>query len=95
MASRAANPWLSHVKRFRDEHPELKFKEVLKQAKESYTKKPKVVKPKVEHPWMAHIAKIKQENPDWKSTMTYKQLLQLAKKTYKPVLPSGPVPLAK
>jgi hypothetical protein len=36
-----ANPWLAHVKEFRASHPELSFKEVLKQAKGVYTKVPK------------------------------------------------------
>ena len=35
---RAPNPWLVHVKKVKAEHPELKFKEVLLLAKESYTK---------------------------------------------------------
>jgi hypothetical protein len=30
------NPWLEHVKQFRKAHPELKFKDVLKQAKSTY-----------------------------------------------------------
>lgn len=32
------NPWLEHVKQFRKAHPELKFKDVLKQAKATYKK---------------------------------------------------------
>lgn len=35
------NAWREHVMKFRAEHPELKFKEVLQQAKTTYTKKPK------------------------------------------------------
>ena len=35
---RAPNPWLVHVKKVKAENPELKFKEVLLLAKESYTK---------------------------------------------------------
>ena len=35
---RAPNPWLVHVKKVKADHPELKFKEVLLLAKESYTK---------------------------------------------------------
>lgn len=31
------NPWLLHVKQFRTDHPELKFKDVLVQAKATYT----------------------------------------------------------
>ena len=98
MATRAENPWLTHVKRFRSEHPDLKYKEVLQQAKSSYEKKPKVERKRVVHPWMAHLASIKQEQPDWKTRMTYKELLQLAKKSYKPVpapMRDGPVPLSK
>ena len=33
------NPWLEHIKQFREAHPDLKFKDVLKQAKETYSKK--------------------------------------------------------
>ena len=32
------NPWLSHVKKYRAEHPTLKYSEVLKQAKSTYKK---------------------------------------------------------
>ena len=32
------NPWSEHVAEFRKTHPDLSFKEVLKQAKETYTK---------------------------------------------------------
>ena len=32
------NPWLAHVKEFRSKHPEMKYSEVLKQAKDSYKK---------------------------------------------------------
>lgn len=35
---RAPNPWLVHVKKVKAENPDLKFKEVLLLAKESYTK---------------------------------------------------------
>ena len=38
---KAENPWLTHVKAFRAGHPELKFKEVLQQAKLTYVKKSK------------------------------------------------------
>ena len=33
------NPWLAHVKKFREEHPELSYKEVLKEAKKTYEAK--------------------------------------------------------
>ena len=33
------NPWLLHVKKFKESHPDLKYSEVLKQAKLTYTKK--------------------------------------------------------
>lgn len=32
-----ANPWLEHVKQFRQQHPELSYKEILKKARPSYT----------------------------------------------------------
>tara|TARA_B100000963_G_scaffold31932_1_gene23783 strand:+ start:201 stop:368 length:168 start_codon:yes stop_codon:yes gene_type:complete len=38
-AGKKVNPWLEHVKQFRSEHPELSYKEVLTQAKATYTKK--------------------------------------------------------
>jgi hypothetical protein len=33
------NPWNEHVKAFRAAHPDMKFKEVLKEAAKTYTKK--------------------------------------------------------
>ena len=36
--SRGVNPWLVHVSAFRKAHPELKYKDVLVQAKETYVK---------------------------------------------------------
>ena len=38
------NPWLAHVKAFRAKNPSLSYKQVLVQAKASYTKKPKTGK---------------------------------------------------
>jgi hypothetical protein len=35
---RKANPWLMHVKKYRESHPNLKYSEVLKQAKSTYKK---------------------------------------------------------
>lgn len=35
---RGVNPWLEHVKAFRTAHPGMKFKEVLIQAKATYSK---------------------------------------------------------
>lgn len=35
------NPWLDHVKEFRKTHPNLSYKEVLKEAAKTYTKVPK------------------------------------------------------
>jgi len=34
-----ANPWIAHVAEFRKKHPEMKYSEVLKKAKDSYKKK--------------------------------------------------------
>lgn len=34
--TRKPNLWLEFVKTFREEHPELQYKEVLKQAKDKY-----------------------------------------------------------
>ena len=33
---RKANPWLEHVKQVKEKHPELKYKDVLVLAKNSY-----------------------------------------------------------
>lgn len=41
--TRAPNPWLIHVAAFKKAHPDLKYKEVLKQAKETYVKVIKAV----------------------------------------------------
>lgn len=35
---RGANPWLAHVKRFREQHPGMPYRQVLHEAKASYTK---------------------------------------------------------
>lgn len=32
------NPWLTHVKKVKEENPEIKFKEVLQKAKKTYKK---------------------------------------------------------
>ena len=32
------NPWLIHVKKFRASHPDIKYSDVLKQAKATYKK---------------------------------------------------------
>ncbi len=32
------NPWLTHVKKTKKKHPEKKFKDVLIEAKKTYTK---------------------------------------------------------
>ena len=32
----SSNPWLSHVKTFREKNPNIKYKEALIQAKETY-----------------------------------------------------------
>ena len=36
---RKVNPWMVHVKKFKSEHPDMKYSEVLKQAKASYKSK--------------------------------------------------------
>ena len=38
MAERKKNPWLDHVKKTKKDNPKMKFKDVLKEAKKSYTK---------------------------------------------------------
>lgn len=37
--NRKMNPWLIHVKDFRQKHPQLSYKQVLMEAKKTYTKK--------------------------------------------------------
>lgn len=37
-ATKKSNPWLVHVAKFRKENPSLSYKDVLKQAKTTYTK---------------------------------------------------------
>ena len=36
--TKRVNPWLEHVKAFCKAHPDLKYKDVLVQAKSTYTK---------------------------------------------------------
>ena len=36
--TKKVNPWLVHVKKFREANPDLKFKDVLMKAKETYKK---------------------------------------------------------
>lgn len=38
MTKKNKNPWIKHVESVRMKNPDLKFKEVLKKAKKSYTK---------------------------------------------------------
>jgi len=33
------NPWTQHVKKYRSQHPEMKFSDVLKHAAKTYKKK--------------------------------------------------------
>jgi uncharacterized protein YabE (DUF348 family) len=37
-AGKKVNPWLEHVKQFRQSNPGMKYSEVLKKAKETYKK---------------------------------------------------------
>lgn len=34
--ARKANPWLDHVKKFKADHPDMKYSDVLKKAKDTY-----------------------------------------------------------
>ena len=36
--SKRKNPWLDHVKDFREKNPDMKFTEVLREAKKTYKK---------------------------------------------------------
>jgi len=93
---RKHNAWLDHVKAFREKHPNLRLKQALKQAKETYTPVVKVPRTSVEHPWLKHIADVKAQNPNWRATMTYKQLLVKAKHSYiSPHVGKGPVPMER
>ena len=79
---RSYNPWLDHVKTYRRDNPDLSFKEVLSQAKSTYTKKIKVVKEKKPHPWLEHLSRLKAEDPEWKTKMSYQDFLKYAKTCY-------------
>jgi hypothetical protein len=81
---KSSNPWLDHVKKYRSEHPEMKFKDVLVAAKSTYTKRVKIKPEPKEHPWMAHLERLKTDDPDWKSKYSYKEFLKFAKTTYNP-----------
>lgn len=81
------NDWIDHVKEYKKSHPEVTYKDALKAAGETYTKKPKKEKKspaeRKPNPWMQHIQKFKDDNPNWKDTHSYKEVLQLCKDTYK------------
>lgn len=77
------NQWLVHVRAYRKEHPSLSYKDTLKGAKNTYTKKPKLEKGAKPHPWMMHLEELKKADPEWKTKMTYKEFLTHAKTTYK------------
>jgi len=38
-SQKKSNPWLVHVAKYRKDNPSLSYKDVLKEAKQSYTKK--------------------------------------------------------
>lgn len=81
---RVQNPWLQHVSQFRTDNPGITYKEALRRAASTYSKKERETKseePK-KNPWMEHINSWKSANPDWKNNYTYKQVLQTCKATY-------------
>jgi hypothetical protein len=85
--TKAANPWITHVSAFRTTHPDLSYKNALKQAKETYTRvvrEERVPGDRKPNPWMQHIEKWKTEHPKWKEEHSYKEVLKLCKLTYKP-----------
>lgn len=58
--TKRTSPWLEHVKQFKETHPNLSYREVLKQAKETYTKvgrKPRSEKQKKEKKITEHQCK--------------------------------------
>ena len=87
--NRKENPWLVHVKRYMLEHTDLKYRDVLSGAKESYVKTGPVKREKEPgelkrpNPWMEHIQRWKDSNPDWKTRLSYKDVLKQSKDTYK------------
>ena len=82
---RTPNPWLQHVNVFRQANPDMSYKQVLKSAGATYTRKPKPEKSgeRKPNPWMVHINKWKEANPEWRKDYSYKQVLIKCKETYK------------
>jgi hypothetical protein len=83
---KAENPWLSHVKAFKNQHNGMSYKEALSKAGETYKKVVREEKTgeRKPNPWMQHIEKWKLAHPDWKTTHSYKDVLKICKTDYKP-----------
>ena len=84
--ARTVNPWFVHVNEYRGANPGTKYKDALKAAGATYTKKVAVERKatgerKVK-PWMVHIDEWKAANTSWKETMSYKDVLKMCKETY-------------
>jgi hypothetical protein len=83
---RTENKWLTHVKRYRETHPGVSYKDVLKAAGASYSRRltPTKKEPgeRIANPWMEHISAWKLANPEWKASYIYKDVLKLCKETY-------------
>ena len=84
--ARAVNPWFVHVNEYRGANPGTKYKDALKAAGASYTKKVAVEKrtngERKVNPWMVHIDEWKAAHTGWKETMSYKDVLKVCKETY-------------
>lgn len=83
---KSASSWIAHVRAYREKSG-CTFREALKAAKDTYTRKPaRVKKDRSEYkpnPWLLHIKKTMKDNPKWKELQSYKQLLVACKATYK------------
>ena len=85
-AQTTKNPWLIHVKAYADAHPDLKYKDALLGARDTYKKQEAKEKvgdgEKKVNPWMEHIDRWKEANPNWKESVTYKEVVRTCKETY-------------
>ena len=83
---KSVSPWITHVRKYRKENS-CSFRDALKAAKDTYTRRPvRVKKDRSEYkpnPWMLHIKKTMADWPNWKESCTYKELLLQCKTTYK------------
>ncbi len=84
---RTSNQWLIHVRNYMTKHPDIKYKDVLRNASQTYTKQEYVKKNDVTskklNRWMDFVSKWKNDNPTWKQYMSYKDVLKTCKEMYR------------